>query len=207
MGWLVWVGAILAIALIVAGVVWAIANFRPAGEAAAPAPTASSTGEANDPGPTPTPQPTVFATPKPGATTPQDKPQEPVEVSLDETAESVDDVSIDVTKLEAVTAGGSLPGEPSGPAIAVSVRITNNGKDAVDTSGSNVNLTYGGDARLPAVGLSGDTTSVWPASVKPGDDATAVFLFSVPDVPKGDIRVIVDLLASAPDVVFSGPRP
>jgi hypothetical protein len=87
------------------------------------------------------------------------------------------------------------------------VRITNNGKDAVDTSGSNVNLTYGGDEQIPAVGLSGDTTSVWPASITPGGQATAVFLFSVPEVPKGDIRVIVDLLASAPDVVFSGPRP
>ena len=38
----------------------------------------------------------------------------------------------------------------------------------VDTSGSNVNLTYGGDEQIPAVALTAEGTTVWPASVAPG---------------------------------------
>ena len=55
--------------------------------------------------------------------------------------------------------------------------------------------------------VTGEDAAVWPASIAPGGAETAVFLFSVPQVPDGNIRVIVDLLASAPDVVFVGPRP
>jgi cytoskeletal protein RodZ len=204
-GWLRWLGLGLGVALAVAVVVWAVTTFRPASESAAPA-TSTPSG-ANAEVVTPTPQPTEFETPEPGATETVDKPEEAVEVSLDEPATAADDIVVEVTSVEAVTAGRDVPGEQSGPAIAVSVRITNDGEQPVDTSGSNVNLEYGGDARIPAVALTGGDGTVWPASIAPGDSATAVFLFSKPAVPSGDIRVIVDLLATEPVVVFVGSEP
>ncbi|WP_243076169.1 hypothetical protein [Microbacterium sp. SS28] len=204
-GWLGWLGLGLAAALAIAIVVWGVTNFRPAAESAA-TPAASWSPETREVE-TPTPQPTEFTAPEPGATEAVTKPDTPVEVALDEPATAADDIVVEVTSVAAVTAGREVPGERSGPAIAVSVRITNNGGQPVDTSGSNVNLTYGGDTRIPAAAVTGDETTAWPASVPPGESATAIFVFSVPQVSSGDIRVIVDLLATEPDVVFTGPEP
>ncbi|MEU1971941.1 hypothetical protein ABZ477_09805 [Microbacterium sp. NPDC019599] len=135
------------------------------------------------------------------------KPEEADEVPLDEPATAADDIVVEVTSIKAVTAGREVPGEQSGPALAVSVRITNNSDEPVDTSGANVNLTFGGDERVPGVTVTSEDATVWPGSVPPGDSATAVFVFSKIGVPSGDIRVIVDLLATEPDVVFIGPEP
>lgn len=192
-----WIGAILAVVLLVAGVVWGVLSNMPAdGSGPGAAPTVTTT-----------PQPTDFETPTPGATTPVTKPGESVEVPLDKPSAPVEGAVVEVAGLKSLTAGRDIPGESSGPAVEVTVRITNKGDKAMDTAGSNVTLTYGGDERLPAVALTGDQTTVWPTSIAAGASADAVFLFSVPLAPEGDIRVIVDLLASAPDVVFVGPRP
>lgn len=204
MGWKAWVGIGLAAAIVLGLLVWAMISFRPAAEATGSTPTAPSTATATA---TASPQPTEFTAPTPGATDSVSKPDEPVEVALDEPAEPVEDVVVDVTSIEAVTAGRELPGESSGPAVAVSVRISNNGATPLDTGGSNVNLTYGGDERVPAVAVTDDDATVWPTTIAPGATATATFFFAVPDAPEGDIRVIVDLLATTPDVVFVGPRP
>ena len=197
--------AVAAVGLVaVVAVVWALLAARPPAESATPAPTVSET---STPSATPSPQPTEFETPEPGATDPVTKPETTEEIPLDDPATTGDDIVVEVTSVEAVTAGRELPGEQSGAALAVSVRITNNGDEAVDTSGSNVNLTFGGDQRVPGAALTGDDTADWPDSIPPGGDATAVYLFSRSGVPSGEIRVIVDLLATEPDVVFVGPEP
>ena len=126
---------------------------------------------------------------------------------LDEPATTAGGVVVEVTSIESRTVDRQAPGEPSGPALAVTVRVSNNGSAAIDTSGSTVNLTYGGDEAIPAVALTARDTSVLPPSVAPGASASAVYLFSKPEVPSGDIRVIFDLLATEPDVVFVGPEP
>ncbi|WP_203581835.1 hypothetical protein [Microbacterium hibisci] len=206
-GWMRWLGLGAVALLAVVVVVWALLATRPAAESSAPVPTVSETPTTSPTPTTPTPQPTEFETPEPGATEPVTKPEEAPEIPLDARATAGDDVVVEVTSIEAVTAGRDLPGEQSGAALAVSVRITNNGDEAVDTSGSNVNLTFGGDERVPGAALTGDETADWPASIPPGENATAVYLFSRSGVPSGEIRVIVDLLATEPDVVFVGPEP
>lgn len=204
-GWPRWLGLAVGVALAVGVVVWAVTAFRPAADSAVPEPSATSLRQTATT--TPTPQPTEFGAPAPGATDLVIKPDTTAEVPLDEPATAAGDVVVEVTSIEAVTAGRDAPGERSGPALAVSVRITNNGDEPVDTSGSNVNLTFGGEERVPAIALTGDETARWPASIRPGENATAVFLFSRSGVPSGDIRVMVDLLATEPDVVFLGPEP
>ena len=199
MGWRGWalvgVVAVLLIGGIVGGV---LANSR-----ADPA----DPGASASPGPTPTPQATEFETPSPGTTDGVAKPDDGEEVPFDEPAPAVEGVVAEVTALESITAGNDIPGEPSGPAIQVTVRLTNGSDKPVDTAGANVTMTYGGDDRLPAAGLAGDGTSVWPASIPAGGSADAVFQFAVPSSPDGDVRVIVDILAAVPNVVFVGPRP
>jgi len=199
MGWRSWTTVAVILVLLVGGIVWGVlANS--ASDQAAP-------GASTSPGPTPTPQPTEFETPAPGETDTVAKPDDADEVPLDEAAPAVAGVVAEVTAIEAITAGNDIPGEPSGPAIQVTVRLTNGSDESVDTAGANVTMTYGGDDRLPAAGLAGDGTSVWPESIAAGGSADAVFQFAVPSSPDGDVRVIVDILAAAPNVVFVGPRP
>lgn len=199
MGWRGWALVGVIVVLLVGGIIWGVL----ANSSADPA----DPGASADPGPTPTAQPTEFETPSPGATDGVAKPADGDEVPLEEPAPPVEGIVAEVTAITSTTAGNDIPGEPSGPAIRVTVRLTNGSNKPVDTAGANVTMTYGGDDRLPAAGLAGDGTSVWPASIPAGGSADAVFEFAVPSSPDGDVRVIVDILAAAPNVVFVGPRP
>ncbi len=197
MGWRGWTVVAVIAVLLIGGIVWGVlANSSP-----------GQSGPGASAGATPTPQPTEFETPTPGATNDVAKPDDGEEVPLDEPAPAVQGVVAEVTAIESTTAGNDIPGEPSGPAISVTVRLTNGSDETVDTAGANVTLTYGGDDRLPAAGLTGDGTTVWPATIPAGGQADAVFQFAVPSSPEGDVRVIVDILAAEPNVVFVGPRP
>ncbi|MCS3442536.1 hypothetical protein [Microbacterium phyllosphaerae] len=199
MGWRGWTLIGVIAVLLVGGIVWGVLANSGSDQA--------DPGASTSPGATPTPQPTEFETPSPGATDGVAKPDDGEEVPIDEPAPAVEGVVTEVTDIEAITAGNDIPGEPSGPAIQVTVRLTNGSEKAIDTAGANVTLTYGGDDRLPAAGLTGEGTSVWPSSVAAGASADAVFQFAVPSSPDGDVRVIVDILAAVPNVVFVGPRP
>ncbi|QIG38801.1 PKD domain-containing protein [Microbacterium sp. 4R-513] len=182
-GWTRWLAIGLAAVVVIGLAIWAFTSFRPASDAGASPPTSTSSSTALDPAvASPTPQPTEFSTPTPGATDPVTKPDGSTEVPLDQPATTADDVVIEVTSIEKRSADRAVPGEAGGPALAVTVRISNNGAEAVDTSGSNVNLTYGGDEQIPAVALTAEGTTVWPASVAPGDASSAVFLFRSPRV-------------------------
>lgn len=199
MGWRGWAVVGVVAVLLIGGIIWGVLANSASNDA--------GPGASTSPGATPTPQPTEFETPSPGATDGVAKPDDGDEVPLDEPAPAVDGVVAEVTAIEATTAGNDIPGEPSGPAIQVTVRLTNGSDEPVDTAGANVTLTYGGDDRLPAAGVTGEGTTVWPESIPAGGQADAIFQFAVPSSPDGDVRVIVDILAAAPNVVFVGPRP
>lgn len=194
-----WVIFIVVAALLVGGVVCAVVTQRPAGDAVAASPTPSWA--------TPTPQPTVFETPAAGATAEVTKPPSDAEVPLDQPAPPMGGAVVQVVGVTAGTFSGQVPGEPSGDAITVSVRIVNNGSAPVDTGSVGVNLSYGGDDRTPGIAVTDKNARVFPASVAPGAEATADFTFVAPLAAEGDVRVTVDLLASEPDIVFVGPRP
>lgn len=198
-GWRGWAIAGAIVVLLVGGIVWGVlANSGSDPEQGAGSGTT---------GASPTPQPTEFGTPTPGATDGVDKPDDLDEVAIDEPAPAVEGIVAEVTGLEATTAGNDIPGEPSGPAIQVTVRLTNGSDAPVDTAGANTTLTYGGDDRLPAAGVTSEDAVTWPETIPAGGHADAVFVFAVPSSAVGNIRVIVDVLASAPNVVFVGPRP
>ncbi|KXZ61863.1 hypothetical protein Mlaev_00070 [Microbacterium laevaniformans] len=194
-----WIVFVVVAALLVGGVVWAVVGQGWPGASVAASPSPSWA--------TPTPQPTVFETPAAGSTTEITKPPTDAEVALDQPAPPVDGATVQVVAVTAGTFAGQVPGEPSGDAITVSVRVVNNGATPIDTGAAGVNLTYGGDDRTPGIAVTDKTARVFPASVAPGAEATADFTFVAPLAAEGDVRVSVDLLASEPDIVFVGPRP
>lgn len=198
-----WVILAVVLVIVVVAVVWALIAGQSGGrEAGAETPAASPSPSAE----APTREPSALPTPTPGATEGVEKPQEVVEVPIDEVART-EGVAVEVESVEAVTAGRDIPGEKSGPAVKVTIRIVNESETPVDTAGASVNLTYGGEDRTPATPVTDPDATLWPVSVAPGESATAVFIFAVPLDSEGDLRVTVDLLATAPDVVFVGPRP
>ncbi|APX33760.1 hypothetical protein BH708_14740 [Brachybacterium sp. P6-10-X1] len=129
------------------------------------------------------------------------------ELSFDETAPVADELVVEVVAVDSVTAGRDIPGEVRGPAVKVQIQVENVGDRPVDTSGASVNLTYGDDDRIPAPAVVDDTSAVLPFSLEPGDTAVATYTFSVPLDYAGNVRIMVDVLAEEPDVVFTGPRP
>ncbi|MFE6995691.1 hypothetical protein ACFVAE_07010 [Microbacterium sp. NPDC057659] len=199
-GWLIAV-IVVVVVLVAGGIVWAVIAGANGPTAAGPSAPPTAAG-------TPAPAtPSVFPTPTAGATTPVEKTAAPIEVSPTETAQPKPGAFVTLASIEAVTAGRDIPGEKSGPAVKVAVQLVNDSDKPIDTGNSGVTLTYGGDDRTPAVVLTDDKAVNWPAQIKPGAKATAVYFFAVPLAVTGDVRVTVDLLPSGPDVVFVGPRP
>lgn len=152
-------------------------------------------------------QPTVVEPPSPGATGTVTKPPTTEDSGFDDTVVVDPALEVSVVSVEAVTAGQDIPGEKSGPAVEVVVEVVNRGDDEIDLSGASVSLTYDGDSRVPAPEVIGDSTQLLPAALGAGRSAQAVSTYSVPLATNGEIRIIVDILAARPDVVFVGPRP
>ena len=194
-----WIVFVVVAALLVGGVVWAVVGRAQPDASAAASPSPSWA--------TPTPQPAAFETPAAGSTTEITKPPTDAEGPLDQPAPAVAGATVQLVAVTTGTFTGDVPGEPSGDAITVSVRVVNNGSAPIDTGAAGVNLTYGGDDRTPGIAVTDKTARVFPASVAPGAEAIADFTFVAPLAAEGDVRVTVDLLASEPDIVFVGPRP
>lgn len=218
-----WIPAVLGVALI-AVLVWvqvAVVDVPGGAEpslseggaphdGAAPSDAGGSSGSGNAPGDSSAPMPSPGADevlPEPGATAPIEKPPTLKEHPFDVEGKLAETVVVEVVSVQAVTAGRDIPGEVRGPAVEVLIRVRNDGADAVDLSGATVNLTYGDDDRTPAVQLADPGTSGFPGALAPGSAAEGSYVFAVPLEDAGNVRIMVDVLASEPDVVFVGQRP
>jgi len=124
-------------------------------------------------------------------------------VSLDEAAHVGNGVSAEVTKLDAIDGTGTGPGNISGPALRVTVRITNASADAVSLDGVAVDLTHGADA-LPASPLNDPSAAPFTGTLAAGDSAEGVYVFTVPKDDRELITVTVGYQAGAPFMVFTG---
>lgn len=187
---IIW-AAIVVVALLAVGVTWGVLA------------TASSREPANA-GPTQSvpPTPTVWPTPTAGATETVVPTAPPSEVPIDEPAEVGGSVIAEVTSVERFTSTGGTPGELGGPALRITVKVTNNGSSPADLSGASVTTAFGKDA-VPGSELGGDGTSTLPASIQPGKSASATYAFVIPG-EQDTIRVTLDLLQGEPVVVFEG---
>ena len=189
-GW--WIVALLAVVVVAALVVPALLNR-----------SAPDSEMATTMTPLP-PTPTVFPTPTAGATADVESPP-PVEVGTDEVGDLSGEVHARVDKLEAVQGEGD-PGEISGPAIRVTITITNDGDDPVSLAGAAVNMSYGAEDR-PAPPVSRPGVVEFSGSVPAGGSATGVYVFSASESDREDIRIWLDVSAKMPMIVFKGVGP
>lgn len=164
--------------------------------AAAPSgePTASATDSA--------PSPDASASGSSAPTDPGARPSA-APVPLDEPAQSRPGVDVRLASIEQVEGVSTIPGEVGGPALRVSVEVTNGTKAAVPLDTAVANLYFGPD-RSPAISLMEPGSKALPASVAPGETATGVWVFNVPKDQRSQVLVEFDLAVDATVVLFSG---
>ena len=127
-------------------------------------------------------------------------------VALDATADFGNAVTASLTQVDRVDGQGQGLGERDGPALAVSVEMTNDSAETVDLDYVVVNL-YAPDG-APGSTLSGDPRSQpFSGLLAPGESRTAVYVIRIPATAAGSATVTVSYGAAVPTVVFTGEVP
>ncbi|AEE47157.1 hypothetical protein [Cellulomonas fimi] len=214
--WLVVALAVLLV-VVVAGAVWAaVARSQPGDDVAGgAAPTGSGTtsGDATPDPSAPVVTPTIPAPGEPGGGATDDAdPAAPFEprtedaVPLDRPAAFDSGVTAELVRVEAVAGEAEGPGEVAGPAVRVTVRLTNGTAAAVPLTSTVVNV-YGGTDRAPAEPLSGPGAKPFTGTLEPGASATGVLVFNVPADQRDPLQVTVSYDPTVTTVLFEGTGP
>jgi hypothetical protein len=111
-------------------------------------------------------------------------------------------VVVSLVTIQALTVAANGPGEVAGPALAVTVKVSNNSSKAVDVSSAVVTL-------LDAKGQEGTPTPESPAapftgSLQPGASANGVYVFNIAQTQRNPITVTVSYNAGAATAQFTG---
>jgi hypothetical protein len=126
-------------------------------------------------------------------------------VALDAPADFGGGVTARLTEIEAVTVEGRLPGERSGPGVAITVEITNDSGAPIDLSLVTVDLVDAAGASASPItsseapGVSGELAA--------GAATTGRYLYTLSADDRADATVRVSYTASAPTVLFTGNLP
>jgi hypothetical protein len=127
-------------------------------------------------------------------------------VKMNEKVQVLDGMTIGITNLAAVSGVADEPGEVAGDAVKVSVTLTNTSPTAADTSGVVVDLEAGPNS-IPGMALQGADTTTFPATIAPGESATADYVFVVESNQRARVSVLVNYAVTAPIAVFEGTAP
>ncbi|SNR41369.1 hypothetical protein [Blastococcus mobilis] len=149
-------------------------------------------------------------TPPPAPVTPEatgDVDQPPPDlpaVALRKTASVGDGITGSVTRMSAIEGTAVGPGNVSGPALRITVRIHNGTAEPVSLDGVTVALAYG-DELTPASPLDDPSQAPFSGTVAAGESADGVYVFSIPSDARHSITLSVGYQAGAPVMVFTGP--
>lgn len=150
----------------------------------------------------PTPVPTAAPSTTPATVGPH--PTAPP-VPLSAPASPAAEVRAELASIDAVTASAELPGETGGPALEITLEISNGTNRDFDLAGAVINLYYGRD-RVPAVPIESASDPL-PPMAGPDSPVTGSYVFRVPVEERRQIRVEVDLGIGRTVVLFEGAAP
>lgn len=193
--WSLVVGAAVALGAVVAIAVSSSGDDSPS---AATTPTPAASQPVTAPSTTPAPAGGT-ATPTPAPTAPP-KPSKPV--GLDKSAPIVNGAEARVEKITSVKSVAETPGEISGPAIQVTMRITA-GDKRVNLNDVVVNGYYGSDL-TPAISVMKPGGKPFKGTLSAGDKATGVYVFNVPANQRGDVTFELFFSATEAPALFTG---
>lgn len=197
-------GVVVVVAAVVLAITWGGSGGSPSSDAAA---SSSSSAPASSDAPASTSAGSATGSTTPVPTGPADPNQPPPAlpaVALDATAAAGDGVTAHLASIDAVTGEAGSPGQIAGPALRVTVRITNGTDADISLEGVAVNLYYGPD-NTPASPAQHPSAAPFTGSLPAGDEAEAVYVFSVPEDSRDHVTVEVGYQPGAPLMIFSGP--
>lgn len=194
--------AVLCVPLLLAVAAGCSADARaPGPEPSAPRPPSVTASAA--PGPTPTPSSTQ---PSPGNIT-SEVPVRPARtheaVALDQASDAGDGVRVEITRIDRLTAQAQGPGEVSGPALALTVRVENRSDAPLDLGNVVVTLT-GADA-APGESISSEPADPLQARLLPGRTTSGVYVFTIGEDSRDPITVAVTLVGGGTVLLYTGP--
>lgn len=113
-------------------------------------------------------------------------------------------ITASLARFENVTGEVVGPGDVAAAAVRVTVNITNTGTSALDLNLVVMNA-YMGAQRDPAETYEKPGGEPVNGSLAPGDTATGVYLFRIPEDRRNDVTFVVDYYAGQPAITFRGP--
>ncbi len=114
-------------------------------------------------------------------------------------------VTVRLPDISAIDASARLPGEISGPAVAVTVEIQNDSSDAIGLD--SVSVDAFGPGATPTSAITTDPAAPLSGVLNPGETKSGVYVFTMPQDARGDVQVIVSYSVGSPTVVFTGSVP
>lgn len=117
---------------------------------------------------------------------------------------TVADVTVALTAIEAIEGEATGPGNVAGPAVRVTVRLTNATGEVHSLDGVSVTLAYG-PGGTPASPLEDRSRRPFAGSLASGDSVEGVYVFSVPRDGMDSVVVEVGHGPGVPRAVFAGP--
>jgi hypothetical protein len=123
-------------------------------------------------------------------------------VALTDTADFGGQVSARISQVSAIQASATLPGEIAGPAVAVTVEITNGSSAAIGLDTVTVTLADAGGT--PATTISSDPAAPLQGALEPGAAKSGTYVFTVPADQRNPVTVTVNYSTGAPTLVFTG---
>jgi hypothetical protein len=123
-------------------------------------------------------------------------------VGVDAQADFGGGVTARLASIEAVQTEAHLPGEISGPGVAITVEIANAGSQPVDVDNVVVDL-IGPDGGSATPIVDPDRPPL-DGEVAPGATARGTYVFTISEEDRQDVTLTVSFSALAPTAVFAG---
>lgn len=144
--------------------------------------------------------------PAPGGGTTDDvvktaDPDPVVEVDVTDEADLGTGVTAAIESVKDITVDAKTPGEVAGPAVAIELRVSNEGKKPIDLASAMVSLTNSDE--LLGQPTTSDPYAPFSGQLEPGDSANATYVFLLPKDARSGLVVSFQYVAGAPIVLFA----
>lgn len=110
-------------------------------------------------------------------------------------------VTVRVSQVQSVNVAYQLPGDVAGPAVSVTLVLTNGGPSAFPANGVAVTATYGN--ATPASPVLDNGYRPFSGTIGPGATQTGVYPFRVPVADQSTVQVQVAYRSGAPIAVLA----
>lgn len=126
----------------------------------------------------------------------------PIETDLTGRVTPAPGLEVRLDKVESINAKAQAPGETSGPALAVTVTVSNATGHEFDPSALEIAVS---DAKgKPGSGMTGPPASWLTGRVPSGSEASGVYVFATQGTARKPVTITVALAPGMPSVRFKG---